>query len=189
METDSGTGAAARSPLTPGAAGSSSNSQCTLNGQASTVVSNGNTLALTLAVTFKPAFSGTQTLFGFASDNGNLNSTWQTLGTWKTTAPVAVAPTARHLGGVQIPVLLPPALKLVQNLSPPFLEAQKSQDLPIRPPKLVDIRRIEGEDPDLQLHQAVLHFPLSLLRAHGLGFPLGEPSPIVDLIPCLSCCL
>ena len=61
-------------------------------------------------------------------------------------------------------------------LSPPFLEAQELQDLPIPPPKLVDIRRIEGEGPDLHLHQAVLHFPLIHLRDPLLGFPLGKPS-------------
>ena len=43
-------------------------------------------------------------------------------------------------------------------------------DLPIPPPKLVDLRRIEGEGLDLQLHQVVLHFPLIHLRDLSLGF-------------------
>ena len=51
---DAGTGAVG-SPLTPGVAGSASNSQCTINGASSLAVGTGNTLALTLAVAFKPA--------------------------------------------------------------------------------------------------------------------------------------
>ena len=41
----------------------------------------------------------------------------------------------------------------------------KLPDLLPHPPKVVDLWGIEGEDTDLLLHQAVLHFPL------WLGFP------------------
>ena len=38
-------------------------------------------------------------------------------------------------------------------------------DLLTHPPKSLDLLGIEGEATDLQLHQAVLHFPLIHLRA------------------------
>ena len=57
-------------------------------------------------------------------------------------------------------------------------------DLPIPPPKLVDTWRIEGEAPDLHLHQAVLHFPLIHLRDPLLGFPFGKPSLILYSLDC-----
>ena len=47
-------------------------------------------------------------------------------------------------------------------------------DLPILPPKLVDLWRIEGEALDLQFNQAVLHFPLIHLRDSRLGFSLEK---------------
>jgi hypothetical protein len=71
-------------PLTPGSNGTLQNSQCTLNGAGSSVIGSANTLAMTLALTFKPSFSGAQTAFGSAFDKASLASGWQTLGTWKT---------------------------------------------------------------------------------------------------------
>ena len=56
-----------------------------------------------------------------------------------------------------------------------------NSDLLIPPPKLVDLRRIEGEAPDLQLHQVVLHFPLIHLRDLTIEFPLGKPRHLVVL--------
>ena len=61
------------------------------------------------------------------------------------------------------------------------VSSSSNSDLPIPPPKLVDLRRIEGEALDLQLHQAVLHFPLIHLRDSILGFPLGKPRNLVVL--------
>jgi len=46
-------------------------------------------------------------------------------------------------------------LSTIYILSPPLLQSSKHQDLPIPPPKLVDLWRIEGEDLDLHLHRAV----------------------------------
>ena len=51
-------------------------------------------------------------------------------------------------------------------LSPPFLQSSKLQDLPIPPPKLVDLWRIEGEDLDLHFHRTVS--PLSELNPFDL---------------------
>ena len=89
--------------------------------------------------------------------------------------------TATFLGGVYIPLHLPPAKELAQKRRSPLLQAQESLDLPIPPPKLVDLWRIEGEGPDLLLHQSVLHFPLIHLRESRLGFPLGKPRHLVVL--------
>jgi hypothetical protein len=79
---DSDTGPAWIGPLTPGTAGTLQNSECTINGATTTAVGSGNTLTLTLSVSFKASFAGTQTLFGYAYDNAGLSSDWQTLGTW-----------------------------------------------------------------------------------------------------------
>src|SRR4029079_5712827 len=80
-------GGAVTGPLTPGSAGTLSNSQCTLNGSGTTGSGSGNTLSLTLSLSFTPSFKATQTLFGYALDNGNLNSGWKTLGTFTTDTP------------------------------------------------------------------------------------------------------
>ena len=69
-------------PLTPGSGGRLENSQCTINGARTSVTGTGSTLSVKLAVSFSPSFAGAQTLFGYAADSGNLNSGWQTLGTW-----------------------------------------------------------------------------------------------------------
>ena len=91
-------------------------------------------------------------------------------------APLAVLPALREESSLQRP-------DFVKGYKCPFtylgrasfsnslssINARKaqsliSQDLPIPPPKFVDLWRIEGEGPDLHLHRAVFHFPLSLLR-------------------------
>ena len=69
----------------------------------------------------------------------------------------------------------------IQFLSPPLLQSSNQLDLSIPPPKLVDLRRIEGEGQDLHLHQPVFHFPLICLRDSCLGFPLGKPRCLVVL--------
>ncbi len=93
LENDAGTGATGP-PLTPGRAGTLQNSQCSIDGPGSSASGTGNTLALTLAVAFKASVSGNQTLFGYASDQGNLTSGWQTLGSWQSFAPAGTPPTA-----------------------------------------------------------------------------------------------
>src|SRR3984893_5055873 len=84
-------GSSAMGPLTPATSGSLSNGQCTVNGADSSAVGTGNSLALTLSVVFNASFKGQQKLYGWASDNGGLNSGWQTLGTW-TSGTVATTP-------------------------------------------------------------------------------------------------
>jgi len=65
----------------PLGSGTLQNSQCAIALASSTAVPSGNTLTLTLAVTFAPKFVGTQTIFMYAT-NGTQMSGWQTRGTW-----------------------------------------------------------------------------------------------------------
>jgi len=70
-------------PLTLGSAGTLQNSQCAINVGASSGVLSGNIYTLKLAITFQSGFTGAKNLYGYASQTiGNLNSGWQTLGTW-----------------------------------------------------------------------------------------------------------
>ncbi|SPF49700.1 exported hypothetical protein [Candidatus Sulfopaludibacter sp. SbA4] len=59
--------------------GSISNSQCTINGTGSSVSRNGNSLTLTLSITFSPSFAGNQ-VFYLAARNSTGNSNWQAAG-------------------------------------------------------------------------------------------------------------
>ncbi len=88
-------GSAVAGPITPGSSGSISNSQCTVSGSGSAVSGAGNTLSLTLSVSFTQSVRGKQTVYAFAADTANLNSGWQTVGTWiPSGALVALPPTA-----------------------------------------------------------------------------------------------
>ena len=72
--------------LTPGS-GSQQNSQCILNGAASSVSTSGNTLTLNLVLTFQAAFGGVKNVYMEAvSPSGT--APWQQKGTW--TAPATV---------------------------------------------------------------------------------------------------
>jgi uncharacterized membrane protein len=58
------------------------NSQCSIDvGNSSTAGLNTN-LTVTLAITFKPAFTGAKTIYMEAHDTGTTDSGWQTRGTW-----------------------------------------------------------------------------------------------------------
>jgi hypothetical protein len=78
-------GTALLGPVTMGVAGTVQNSQCTLNGAGSSLVTSGNTLTVNLAVSFPASFVGAKNVYGYAQTNAGLGSGWQTLGTW--TAP------------------------------------------------------------------------------------------------------
>jgi hypothetical protein len=69
-------------PMTPGAAGTLQNSQCSVNVGGSSVSGSGNNLTTNLAITFTSSFAGTQTTFMKADDNGGLTSGWKVLGSW-----------------------------------------------------------------------------------------------------------
>jgi hypothetical protein len=65
-----------------GAAGTLQNTQCVVDLSASSVTGSGNNLALNVAVSFKPAFVGTKSIYMWAQNKFNLNSGYQTRGTW-----------------------------------------------------------------------------------------------------------
>jgi hypothetical protein len=69
-------------PLTLGAAGSVSNSNCSISGGALSVSASGNALTLSLPITFQAAFGGPKNFYVSATDAGNLSSGWVTAGTW-----------------------------------------------------------------------------------------------------------
>ena len=82
---------------TPGAATTLQNSQCSLNVAATTATLNGNTLTLTLPMTFRPAYAGAKNIYLYAADISGSNSGWQQPGTWTVPAgsgtPAAVSVT------------------------------------------------------------------------------------------------
>ena len=67
---------------TLGTATTLQNSQCSLNVAATSVVRNGNTLTLNLAMTFLPAYAGAKNINMYAADVAGANSGWQQLGIW-----------------------------------------------------------------------------------------------------------
>jgi hypothetical protein len=78
---------------TPGAAATTlQNSQCSLNAAATSVMMNGDTLTLNLAMTFQAAFGGAKNAYTYGADVSGTNSGWQQLGTW--TVPATGTPTA-----------------------------------------------------------------------------------------------
>jgi hypothetical protein len=81
LETDNG--ATLLGPVTPGVAGTVSNSQCTLDAGASSVSGLGNTITVNLALSFKPGFAGVQNAYMYAIDFSGLKTQgWQERGTW-----------------------------------------------------------------------------------------------------------
>ena len=69
--------------LTPGVAGTVSNSQCTLNAGLSTVVTAGNNLTVNFALTFAEGFTGAKNVYLYASGFSGLSSEWVKEGTWE----------------------------------------------------------------------------------------------------------
>jgi len=95
------------SPQIPGAvlnaAGSAANSQCTVAWDANPVLrsANGLAIALTLNITFKPAFAGNKVIYMAARDIAENNSGWQALGVVQ--APGAAQTTTTSAVGMTNP--------------------------------------------------------------------------------------
>jgi len=66
--------------VTLGQSGTLQNSQCSVNSAASSSSGSGNNLTLNVALTFKPAYSGTKNIYMDAYDG--TDSGWQQKGTW-----------------------------------------------------------------------------------------------------------
>jgi hypothetical protein len=68
--------------LTPGVAGTASNSQCTLNAGSSSVAMAGNNLTLNVALSLSGTFVGSQNVYLYAAGSSGQNSGWIQEGTW-----------------------------------------------------------------------------------------------------------
>jgi hypothetical protein len=83
-------GATASSTITPGS-GTLSNSQCTINGGGTSVVTSGNNLTLNLAVTASSTFTGKYGILMMAGDYSSASTGWVNNGTWTPAANQAPA--------------------------------------------------------------------------------------------------
>ena len=88
---DAGDGGYAGAPMPLPSNSIVQNSQCAINGTGSSISASGNTLTLTLAITFKPAFVGNKAFYMAARSNTQ-NSGWQALGTWNVPGTVPTGP-------------------------------------------------------------------------------------------------
>lgn len=68
-------------PITIGQSGNLQNSQCTLSAAGSSAIGAGDTLTLSVALSFPSAFAGTKSVWMDAND-GSLDTNWLKLGTW-----------------------------------------------------------------------------------------------------------
>jgi hypothetical protein len=69
----------------PGTSGALQNSQCAVTLGSSSVVANGNTLTLNLAMTFPSRYAGPKNVYMYAQNAQGVSSGWQTRGTWTVT--------------------------------------------------------------------------------------------------------
>jgi hypothetical protein len=67
--------------LVLGSSGTLANSQCAINVASSSVLLSGNTLTLSLALSFEPAFAGTQNIY-MRVQNATLSNGFTQEGTW-----------------------------------------------------------------------------------------------------------
>ncbi len=110
-------------PLVLGSAGSVSNNQCTIQGSGSSVVGAGNSLTLTLNISFSSAFTGSKVIYTAARDlSGAGNSGWKTLGSSQIPE---VTPTYPRTGQMSPPV----ATGTNQTISVTFQDASSSANL------------------------------------------------------------
>jgi hypothetical protein len=81
-------------PLTPGAAGTVQNSQCAINGPASSVTTSGTDIVLNLNMTRQGSYAtGTRNLYLWVTDNAGTGTGWVQASTWTLGAGVPQAPT------------------------------------------------------------------------------------------------
>jgi hypothetical protein len=76
-------------PIPLGVAGSLQNSQCTVDGGASSATASGNNLTVSLAVSFKPAYSGAKNIYTKVT-SATADGSWVQMGAW--TAATAPSP-------------------------------------------------------------------------------------------------
>jgi hypothetical protein len=98
LQNDAGTGFATSAKL--GSSATLQNSQCAIDVANSTMSVSGNTMTLTLAVSGKAGFIGSQNVYGYAADMANLRSGWVQMGTWTPNATLAQAPAVVGIASV-----------------------------------------------------------------------------------------
>ncbi|MBV9764734.1 MAG: hypothetical protein JOZ48_07805, partial [Acidobacteriaceae bacterium] len=83
LQNDNGQGATS---ITPGS-GTLTNSQCTINGNSTSVVTSGNNLTLNLAVTASGKFEGAKNIYMYAADSTSATTGWVKEGIWTPSPP------------------------------------------------------------------------------------------------------
>jgi uncharacterized membrane protein len=66
------------------------NSRCMIQTASSVISGTGNSLTLSLAMVFKPAFNGSKSIFMYAAGSSGAASGWQTKGSWTVSGTVSV---------------------------------------------------------------------------------------------------
>jgi hypothetical protein len=69
------------------------NSQCAVDLAGSSVTSSGNTLTLTLAMSFSTAYAGAKNIYLYAANGAGVNSGWQTRGAWTVSSTASTSTT------------------------------------------------------------------------------------------------
>jgi trimeric autotransporter adhesin len=119
---DGGTAEGLIGPLIPGSAESVSNGQCTISGPGTSAVVSGNSLTLTLAVSYTASFRGNRVIYTAAQSVSNVTSGWQTMG-------AALVPEAA-LSYPRANALTPPtATAASQTLTATFQDAASANNL------------------------------------------------------------
>ncbi len=77
---DGGTASGLSVPLVLGTAASVNNSQCTVSGMGSSAVDNGNSMTLTLVISYSSSFRGNRLIYLAAQSVAYITSGWQTMG-------------------------------------------------------------------------------------------------------------
>ena len=101
LEDDNGGGLLPGQSL--GASGSLSNSQCAVSWGSGAVNASGNSLALTLNITFAAEFGGNRVIYLASRDVNEANNTdWHSMGTWAVQPSLTVFPQSRPAGSANL---------------------------------------------------------------------------------------
>jgi hypothetical protein len=95
-------GTALLGPVALGSSATVSNSQCTIGGgSGGTASTSGNSLTISVPVTFSNSFAGTQSIWAYAEDWGSgLNSGFEPEGSWTVDTPAAIMTTSLPMATV-----------------------------------------------------------------------------------------
>ena len=119
---DGGTASGLSAPLVLGTAASVNNSQCTVSGIGSSAVDSGNSMTLTLNVSYSNSFRGNRVIYLAAQSVANVTSGWQTMGT-------AIIPEAATTYPRSNALAPPTAITTSQTLTVTFQDATNANNL------------------------------------------------------------